>query len=205
MKPEDETIDTLARAILRDAHDEAGRIQVEGQARAEEVRRKAQAEAESIRKEILDRARQEADRLRSQVVASAQLKARTLQLEHREKLLERVFKASRERLAGIQKRADYPQIAAFLLREAVQQLNAKEAEMRADATTQKVLNAEMKSLTKELDLKLEVKDTLEEGVGVIVDASGGHLHYDNTLETRLERMKSSLRSPVYQVLMGEKL
>jgi len=178
---------------------------MEGQARAEEVRKKAQAEAEAVRKEILDRARQEADRLRSQVVASAQLKARTLQLEHREKLLERVFKGAKERLPSIQKRADYPQIAAFLLREAVKQLNAKEAELRADDATQKILNHEMKSLLKELDLKLEVKDALEEGVGVIVDASGGHLHYDNTLGTRLERMKNSLRSQVYQVLMGEKL
>ena len=48
-------------------------------------------------------------------------------------------------------------------------------------------------------------DVLEEGTGVIVDASDGHLHFDNTLETRLSRLQSSLRSSVYHVLMGEKL
>jgi V/A-type H+-transporting ATPase subunit E len=205
MKPEDETIDTLARAILRDAHDEADQIQTEGKAKADEIRAKAQAEAEQVRKEILDHARQEAERLRSQVIASAQLKARTLQLEHREKLLERVFKAARDRLPGLQKRSDYPQIAAFLLSEAVKQLSASDAELRADAVTQKSLNSSLESLSKDLAVKLAVKDALEEGVGVIVDAADGHLHYDNTLETRLDRMKTSLRSPVYQVLMGEKL
>ncbi len=205
MKPEDETIDTLARAILRDAREEAEKIQSEGRAKAEEIRAKAQAEAEAVRKEILDRARLEAERLRSQVVASAQLKARTLQLEHREKLLDQVFKAARERMAGLQKRSDYPEIAALLLREAFQQLNASEAEVRLDAGTQKALGPHMDKLSKDLKVKLAVKEALEEGVGVIVDASGGHLHYDNTLDTRLDRMKKSLRSPVYQVLMGEKL
>lgn len=205
MKPEDETIETLSRAILRDARDEADKIQTEGKDKAEEIRRRAEAEAEAVRKEILDHARKEAERLRSQVIASAQLKARTMQLEHREKLLDRVFKAARERLPGVQKRSDYQQIAVFLLREALTQLNATKAELRADAATQKILNGELKSLSKELNLELDVKDPLEEGVGLIVDASEGHLHYDNTLETRLERLKKSLRSPVHQVLMGEKL
>ncbi len=205
MKPEDETIETLARAILRDAHDEAGQIQAEGMARAEEIRAKAHAEADNIRKEILDRAMHEAERLRSQVVASAQLKGRTLQLEHREKLLEQVFQAARERLSGLQKRSDYPRIADFLLREAIRQLNATEAAVRLDPSTQKALEPNLSVLSEDLNVKLEIKNTLEEGVGVIVDASSGHLHYDNTLETRLERMKKTLRSPVYQVLMGEKL
>ena len=44
---------------------------------------------------------------------------------------------------------------------------------------------------------------LDEGTGVIVDASGGKIHYDNTLETRLSRLQSTLRASVYKVLMGE--
>jgi vacuolar-type H+-ATPase subunit E/Vma4 len=38
---------------------------------------------------------------------------------------------------------------------------------------------------------------------VVVDAAEGRLHYDNTLETRLERLQSNLRSSVYKLLMGE--
>jgi vacuolar-type H+-ATPase subunit E/Vma4 len=39
----------------------------------------------------------------------------------------------------------------------------------------------------------------------VVNAAGGKLHYDNTLETRLSRLQGSLRSSVYKMLMGEKV
>ena len=206
MKQEDETIETLARAILREAREEAEQIQAEGSAKADAIRQRAREKAELERKEILDRARREAERLRSQIIAAAQLKARTMQLEHREKLLDRVFTAAKERLPGIQKRSDYDKIAVYLLREAVAQLNAKDARVRADKETQKVLKGRaLDDVSKELNSQLSVQSTLETGIGVIVDTADGHLHYDNTLEIRLNRLQSALRSSVYQVLMGEKL
>jgi V/A-type H+-transporting ATPase subunit E len=206
MKPEDENIEALSRAILRDARVDAEEIQEEARAKAEEIRQRAQAEAEAERKAILERAQQDAERLRSQVVATAQLKARTLQLEHREKLLDKVFDAARERLASIQKRSDYDQIAAKLLREAIAQLNASTAEARADEVTEKSLKARsLDQVARELEAEIALGKTLEGGTGLIVSASGGHLTYDNTLETRLSRLQSALRSSVYQVLMGEKL
>jgi vacuolar-type H+-ATPase subunit E/Vma4 len=36
-----------------------------------------------------------------------------------------------------------------------------------------------------------------------VSAADGKLNYDNTLETRLSRLQSTLRASVYKVLMGE--
>jgi vacuolar-type H+-ATPase subunit E/Vma4 len=60
-------------------------------------------------------------------------------------------------------------------------------------------------LSRELDGKFTFGKKLEEGTGVIVNAAGGKLHYDNTLETRLSRLQGSLRSSVYKVLMGEKI
>ncbi|HET9911614.1 MAG TPA: V-type ATP synthase subunit E family protein [Anaerolineales bacterium] len=206
MRPEEEEIEVLSRAILKEADVDAEQIKEEAKAKADAIRQRAQAEAEQERKQILDQARQEAERLRSQVVANAQLKARTLQLEHREKLLDRVFEAAKQKLPAIQKRADYNRLAAQLLREALVQLKANKAIVRADAATQKILkDGALKELSNELNAELSIGDTLEEGSGVIVDASDGHLHFDNTLETRLRRLQSSLRSSVHQVLMGEKL
>lgn len=206
MKPEDENIEALSRAILRDARAEADELQEEARAKADAIRQRAQAEAESERKVILERAQQDAERLRSQAVATAQLKARTLQLEHREKLLDKVFETARERLSTIQKRADYDKLAAELLREAVAQLNAEAAEVRADEATERFLkSSSADKISKELNAKIHFGKSLESGTGLMVDASGGRLHYDNTLESRLSRLQSSLRSAVYQVLMGEKL
>ena len=206
MRSEDESIEALSRAILRDAKEEAQQAQAEAQAKAEEIRKRAREQAEAERKAILDRAHTDAERLRGQSVATAQLKARTMQLEHREKLLDKVFEAARQRLASVQKRADYEQVVAQMLREAVMQLKVDQARVRADEATQKTLKTKtIESLAQELNAKITLGETLEEGTGLVVESMDGRLHFNNTFETRLNRLQSALRASVYQVLMGEKL
>jgi V/A-type H+-transporting ATPase subunit E len=202
-RPE-EDIESLSRAILKEAQVDADEMKEEARLKADAIRQRAQEDAERARREILDRAQQEADRLRSQSVASAQLKARTMQLEHREKLLDRVFQAAREKLPEIQKRGDYDQLAATLLREALVQLRVNKAQIRADQATRDLLEKKaLRDISGELNGEFTLGDPLEEGTGIVVDAGEGRLHYDNTLETRLERLQSTLRASVHKILMGE--
>ena len=204
MKSEAENIEMLSRAIMVEVREEAEQLQAEAKSKAEAIRKRAQAEAEAERKLILDRARQDADRLRSQTVSGAQLKARTMQLEQREKLLDQVFQAAREKLADIQKRPDYDQLAAMLLREALVQLRVNKAEIRADPATRALLEKKaLKDISSELNGQFTIADNLEEGLGVVIEAGEGRLHYDNTLETRSQRLQSTLRASVYKLLMGE--
>jgi vacuolar-type H+-ATPase subunit E/Vma4 len=205
MKTEAQDIEMLERAILTEVNDEAEQIKAEAKEKADAIRKRAQEQAEEERKAILDRARQDAERLRSQAAATAQLKARSLQLAHREQLLDHIFKAVKEKLPDVQKRPDYDQVAAMLLREALMQLRVNKAEIRADETTQKSLKkSALDEISKELNAEITLGDVLEEGTGVVVDAADGKLHYDNTLETRLNRLQSTLRSSVYQMLTGDK-
>ena len=204
MKTETQDIEMLERAILTEARDEAEQIKAEAKEKADAIRQRAQGQAEAERKAILDRAREDAERIRGQAVATAQLKSRSLQLAHREQLLERVFKAVKEQLPHVQKRPDYDEIATMLLREAITQLRVNKADVRADETTQKASKKSLNEISKELNAELTIGDVLEEGTGVVVDAADGKLHYDNTLETRLNRLQSTLRSSVYQILTGEK-
>ena len=200
----EENIEPLTRAILKEAEVDAQQMREEAKTKADEIRQRAQAEAEKVRREILEKAQQEADRLRSQTVSSAQLKARTMQLEHREKMLERVFEAAKGKLADIQNRPDYDQLAALLLREALVQLRVNKAEIRADQATRALLEKKaLNDISSELKGQFTLADNLEEGRGVVIDAADGKLHYDNTLETRLQRLQSTLRSTVYKILMGE--
>lgn len=206
MRQDEENIELLTRAILVEARTDAEQIQAEAREKAEALRQQAREQAEAERREILERAGREAERLRSQVVAAAQMQARTLQLEHREKLLDKVFNAAREKISRLQKRPDYDKVVAGLVREAVTQLKVDQAVVRADAVTQKILKERvLERLSGELNIQLSLGDVLEAGTGIVVDAGQGRLHYDNTLETRLARLQSTLRSSVHQVLMGEKL
>lgn len=198
-------IEMLERAILTEARENADQIKAEAKEKVEAIRKRAQERAEVERKAILERAQQDAERLRSQAVATAQLKARSLELAHREKLLERVFKAVKEKLPEIQKRPEYDQVAALLLREALTQLRVEKAEIRADEITQKSLKkGALREISEELGGEFTIAGTLEEGMGVIVNAADGKLQYDNTLETRLRRLQGALRSSVYRILIGEK-
>ena len=86
-------IEMLERAILSEARDKAEQIKAEAREKAEAIRKRAQEQAEQERKAILDQAQQDVDRLRGQAASTAQLKARSAQLAHREELLDRVFKA----------------------------------------------------------------------------------------------------------------
>jgi V/A-type H+/Na+-transporting ATPase subunit E len=197
-------IEMLSRAILTEAREEAEHIKAEAKEKAEAIRKRAQEQAEQERKAILDRAREDAERLRGQAVATAQLKARSLQLTSREQLLDRVFKTVKEKLSDVQKRPDYDQIATLLLREALVQLRVNKAEIRADKTTQNILEkSALGEISKELKGQFTSAGTIEEGTGIVVDAADGKLHYDNTLETRLSRLEGTLRSSVYKLLIGE--
>jgi vacuolar-type H+-ATPase subunit E/Vma4 len=127
-----------------------------------------------------------------------------MQLEHREKLLDRVFQAAKEKLSDVPKRPDYDQLVAMLLREALVQLRVNKAEIRADPATRAILEKRaLNDISSELKGEFTLADNLEEGKGVIIEAAEGKLHYDNTLETRLRRLQSTLRSTVYKILMGE--
>jgi V/A-type H+-transporting ATPase subunit E len=205
MKTEVEDIEMLQRAILSEARDEAEQIKAEAKEKADAIRKRAQEQAEQERKAILDLANQDVERLRGQAVATGQLKARSLQLASREQLLDRVFKTVKEKLPDIQKRSDYDQIAALLLREALVQLRVNKAEIRADKLTKNILEkSALGDISKELKGQFTMADALDEGMGVIVDAADGKLHYDNTLETRLDRLQGELRATVYKILNGEK-
>jgi V/A-type H+-transporting ATPase subunit E len=204
MKTDVEDIQMLERAILTEAQDAAEQIKDEARKKAEAIRKRAQEQAEQERRAILERAQQDVDRLQGQAVATAQLKSRSLQLAHREQLLDRAFKAVKEKLPEIQKRSDYAQIAALLLREALVQLRVNQAEIRADSATQSILQkGALDDISKELNGQFTIGETLEDGIGVVVSAADGKLNYDNTLETRLDRLQSTLRASVYKLLMGE--
>lgn len=198
-------IEMLERAILTEARDEAEQIKAQAKEKAEAIRKRAQEQAEQERNAILERAREDVERLRGQAVATAQLKARSLELAKREELLNRVFKTVREKLSEVQKRPDYDQIATMLLREALVQLRVSKAQIKADKTTQSILEKKaLKEISKELNGEFTLAGTLEEGLGVVLEAADGKLNYDNTLETRLDRLEGTLRAAVYKVLIGEK-
>ena len=199
-------IELLTQAVMSEARAEADQVLSDARAKADAIRQRAQEQATAEREQILERASQEADRIRRQAIAMAQIQARMLELEQREKLLDKVFEAARQQLPTVQQWSDYDQIAYQLLHEALIRLEAGAALVRADETTQQLLTGSLLDrISKEQEIKLQVGKPLEQGTGVVVETEDGRRRYDNTLTVRLSRMQDALRSSVYRLLMGESL
>ena len=206
MKTIEENLESLSRTIQGDAHTESEKVLAEAKAKADVLQQDAQQQANVLRESILARASQEAQRLHSQAIATSELKARTLQLKHRETLLENVFTQVRQQLSSVVQWNDYNEVALRLLKEALGQLNTKAATVRADAYTQKLFTPEvLGQVSQEMKITLKLGQPLAQGTGVTVETDDGHLHYDNTLETRLNRIQNQIRLQVYHLLMGETL
>lgn len=206
MKSSEENIKVLSRAVLSDAREDAEQALNEAKAKAEEVRQIAREKAKAERSKILEQANREAERVRGQTMAVAQLKARTLELAQREKLLDNVFSDARQKLSPMQQDSDYEQVAERLLREALGQLKANTARVRADKTTLGIFTTKLlNGISQELNVEIQIGEPLEHGTGVIVETLDGHRQFDNTLETRLKRIQEALRTPVFHILMGETL
>lgn len=206
MAPVEESIERLAQAVMSEARGEADQVLSEAKTKADGIRQQAQVQAASERQAILERAAMEAERTRRQAVASAQMKARMLELHHREKRLQDVFEAAGKKLSSVQAWKDYDEIALQLVREALIHLGSKSALVHADAKTQQAFTrAALEKLSKELNMKITVHEPLTRGTGVIVQTEDGRMQYDNTLETRLVRLQGTLRTSVYHILMGEAL
>lgn len=206
MKPTDENIKVLSNAVLRDARSDADQVLTDARAKAEEIRQRAQEQADAERAKILEQANLDAERIRRQAIATTQLKARTMELEQREKLLEEVFETARQRLSSVQRSSDYEKAAQRMLREALVQLGASQVKVRADEVTQKTFSVNMlEKMSGELNMQIRLDEPLKKGICVVVETEDGHRQYDNTFETRLSRMQDNLRTSVYRILMGEAL
>jgi vacuolar-type H+-ATPase subunit E/Vma4 len=206
VKSSEDSMQRLFRAVLSEAQAEADQVLAAARAKADAIRERAREQAQTERDEILRHARQEAESTRSQAIASAELQARTIRLERREKLLEGVFEAARQQLPTVVRWGDYGEIVSQLIREGVDHLGASAVRIRADAQTQALLtDALLRQVSQETGAELEVGETLEHGTGIVAETVDGHRQYDNTLEARLGRWQDTLRAPVYRILVGESL
>jgi V/A-type H+-transporting ATPase subunit E len=201
---EDESIQALSQAVQSKAREDADQILADANAKADAVRQRGREKAAAERAKILEQAARDTERVRTQTIATTQMKARTMKLAHREKLLDSVFAEAERRLAGLEQRPDYDRILRRLLREALSHLEADEVRIRSDDRSRKhMTDSWLAGMAKETQVRLVLGPALDRGTGVIVETADGHRQYDNTLETRLQRMRDPLRSPVYKLLAGE--
>ena len=200
----DESIQELSRAVMNEAKTNAEKIKAEAIEKAALIQQEAQNKADMEREQKIALAKKEAAGIKKQQIASMKLKAQMLWIDRREKMLDNVFVAARERIVNITQWSNYEEIVVQLVKEAVENLQSTEVKVFADAKTLSLLTEKkLQQIAKEMDYKLVLGGELTQGTGVVAETMDGHRQFDNTFEARLDHLQDSLRAPVYHVLLGE--
>ncbi|MGC9348802.1 MAG: V-type ATP synthase subunit E [Anaerolineae bacterium] len=200
-------VESLTEDIMSGAERDRQRILKDAEMRAESILAQARREAEAEKASLIEDAETEAARVKQQAQNAAELEVRAIKMEKREDLLNQVFEQASDRMSDPDDIEDYAQILEGLIEDAGQHIRGRSAlVILADAKSRGYLDdgvlARLSDVL-ECDLSLAKDDLAPPAVGVVIESIDGRIRYDNTLQTRLERMRRALRPVVYRILMGD--
>jgi V/A-type H+-transporting ATPase subunit E len=200
----DEKVSKIIKKIESDSKAEAEEILKEAEETASEILSEAEEKAKTIENEILQRGKREAEQEKQRIIANAKLRARKILLDTKEELIDSVFSKVREELSDLDKSKEYPEILSNLIVEAATSIGGNEIILYCRKEDSKILTQEfLKKLSKKLNCKLTLaSESINATGGVIARSVDGKIEVDNTLETRMERLKEDLRSTAARILFA---
>jgi V/A-type H+/Na+-transporting ATPase subunit E len=161
---------------------------------------------EAERTRIIESAKKQAENLKRQIVGSSRLAARNQELLMIENAVNNAFEEARKKLAASGGKDSYRTLMASLVEESVSSVGSDEVVVecnRNDAAelVSKIL-ADLQK--KNPRIKAKVSDQHIEAIGGIrVKSADGTMTYDNTIDSRIERLKPLIRKNIAQMLRGE--
>ncbi|MFV2040544.1 MAG: V-type ATP synthase subunit E [Candidatus Hydrothermarchaeales archaeon] len=202
-----DNVDKITSKILEDA--EAKSAEIIEQARAES-RGKLEAsrrKGEAARDRLVSDAEKTSDQTRKKIVAESNIKARTIILESKERLINLAFDQAESELEKIAAGKGYAGVLTALTRDTCVELGGGELEVIVRSADEKTVSKAVKTIEKEVkaatgvDTKISVS-TAAIGPGVIVKGGGGKFEIDSTFKNRLELLRPSLRLKVAEALFS---
>jgi len=188
----------LIAILEKESAVEIERIVAGARAQAEQLMAQARDEAQAHLE--LQRQRLDAERKAAQVRAlgAAQVRASALVLQAKDEALHEVFSAAADELARLQQdRARYGPILRGLIREASGALSGR-ITVEANPKDLELVKQSVRDLT--LDAEVKAAEDVSGGVRLISDDS--RFIVENTLASRLERVKTLLAPEIAALLWG---
>ena len=165
----------------------------EGHSAAAKMIDGSETELEEEYSRILDEGRKEADKVSRQIVGSADLKARNAQLLLVEESISAAFDRAVERIRSADRgAADYARLVELLVRESTDALGTTDVVVSTSASDAPAVKAALAKVS-----GAEMSGEPAECIGgVRVRSRDGAMSYDNTLDSRIERMKPLIRKEI---------
>ena len=196
--------DKIVSSIMSEAQGKADIIMQEANAEVATITANAEKTAESEKNKILDNGKKQSDMRYQQIISEAKMNARRAELGAKEEVIEAAFDKASEELKSIASSGsdEYDDSLSKMIKEAVDELGSNDLIIQLnEADTNKFKSQLDSSSTFQIDdVTFEIGEPIDAIGGAIVKTKSGDIEVNNTIESRLERFKSVLRSEVADVL-----
>lgn len=154
---------------------------------------------------ILEGARKQADNLKRQIVGSSRLSARNRQLVLIESAVNDTFEKAKTILASSNKENSYRLLMRKILKDSVMMIDSDQVIVECNKNDiELVEKAISDSFNDNNKIKIKISDHPLNAIGGIrLTSADGSMTFDNTLDSRIERLKPLIRKNIAQMLRGE--
>ena len=196
--------DKIVSSIMSEAQEKADVIIQDANADASAISEKAAKTAEAEKVKILENGKKQSDMRYQQIISEAKMNARRAKLGAKEEVIDAAFNQATGELKAIAASGDdnYEIELSKMIKEAADEIGTNDLIIHLnEADTNKFKQDLSSSDSFELDgIKFTLGEPIKAIGGAILKTSNGDIEVNNTIEARLERFKSILRSEVAEVL-----
>jgi V/A-type H+-transporting ATPase subunit E len=156
---------------------------------------------ETERTRIIESAKKQAENLKRQIVGSGRLAARNQELLMIETAVNNAFEEARKKLATSGGKDSYRALMSTIIEESIGSVGTGEVVIECNKSdtelVKKILAGMQNRSARVSDQHIDVLG------GIRVKSADGTMTYDNTLDSRIERLKPLIRKNIAQMLRGE--
>jgi V/A-type H+/Na+-transporting ATPase subunit E len=160
---------------------------------------------EAERTRIIESAKKQAENLKRQIVGSSRLAARNQELVMIENAVNDAFEEARKKLAASGSKDTYRALMSAILEESVSSVGSGEVLVECNTNDAELVRKILADLQKRNPkVQARLSDQHIDAIGGIrVKSADGTMTYDNTIDSRIERLKPLIRKNIAQMLRGE--
>ena len=199
--------DKIVSSIMSEAQEKADVIIQDANAEVSAIQANAEKTAESEKTKILENGKKQSDMRYQQIISEAKMNARRAKLGAKEEVIEAAFNQATGELKAIAASGDenYEISLSKMIKEAADEIGTNDLIIHLNEADTNKFKQDLSSSGSQDSFELDgINFTLGEPIkaigGAVLKTSNGEIEVNNTIDARLERYKSILRSEVAEVL-----
>ncbi|WP_407453331.1 V-type ATP synthase subunit E [Methanobrevibacter sp.] len=195
--------DKIVSSIMSEAQGKADVIIQEANAEISAIQAKAEKTAEVEATKIKENGQKQSEMRYQQIISEAKMNARRAKLDAKEDVIEAAFSQATGELKekAAEGSDDYKDSLSKMIKEAADEIGGNDLIIQLNEADTNKIKQDLSSDTFELEgIKFQLGEPINVIGGAVLKTSNGDIEVNNTIEARLERYKSILRSEVADVL-----